>query len=81
MEVLGCHETNHGFKVMAREMWTEAINKGRLYGRAETSYLAMGTAVADVPHILFAEELVAAYSEAKVVLIIRDPDSIVCYEI
>jgi hypothetical protein len=28
-----------------------------------------------VPHILFAEELIAAYPEAKVVLTIRDPDS------
>ncbi|KAJ7218446.1 P-loop containing nucleoside triphosphate hydrolase protein [Mycena pura] len=84
LELLGYHETNHGFRVMMnpsdREMWTEAINakffgKGRLYGRAEwDQLLGHCMAVADVPHILFAEELVAAYPEAKVVLTIRDPD-------
>jgi hypothetical protein len=31
-------------------------------------------AVTDVPHILFAEELIAAYPEAKVILTTRDPE-------
>jgi hypothetical protein len=31
-------------------------------------------AVTDVPHILFAEDLIAAYPEAKVILTTRDPE-------
>ncbi|KAJ7216000.1 P-loop containing nucleoside triphosphate hydrolase protein [Mycena pura] len=84
LEMLGYNETNHGFKVATnphdREMWTEAINakffgKGTLYGRKEwDQLLGHCMAITDVPHLLFAEELIRAYPEAKVVLTIRDPD-------
>jgi hypothetical protein len=32
-------------------------------------------AVTDIPHLLFAEELMAAYPEAKIVLTTRNVDS------
>ncbi|KAJ7323597.1 P-loop containing nucleoside triphosphate hydrolase protein [Mycena albidolilacea] len=85
LEKLGYKETNHGsavFKNMREiEMWTEAVNAkffgiGKPYGRAEwDQLLGHCMAVTDLPHLLFAEELVAAYPEAKVVLTLRDPDS------
>ncbi|KAF7352156.1 putative nad dependent epimerase dehydratase [Mycena venus] len=84
LEKLGYNETNHGFTVATRplemEMWTEAINakffgKGKPYGRAEwDQLLGHCMAVTDMPHLLFAEELIAAYPEAKVVLTTRDVD-------
>ncbi|KAJ6555421.1 hypothetical protein DFH09DRAFT_1492689 [Mycena vulgaris] len=56
LETLGSNETNHGFT-------------GKPYGRAEWDRLVDHCmAVTDVPHILFAEELIAAYPEAKVIL-------------
>ncbi|KAJ7455868.1 P-loop containing nucleoside triphosphate hydrolase protein [Mycena latifolia] len=76
LETLGYKETNHG-----PYQWTEAINakyhgKGKPYGRAEWDrLLGHCMAVTDVPHILFAEELIDAYPEAKVILTTRDPDS------
>ncbi|KAJ7127634.1 hypothetical protein C8R44DRAFT_778624 [Mycena epipterygia] len=85
LEMLEYKKTNHGFAVWTnpseRAMWTEAINakffgKGRLYGRADWDrLLGHCMAVTDVPHLLFAEELIAAYPEAKVILTMRDPDS------
>ncbi|KAK6981489.1 P-loop containing nucleoside triphosphate hydrolase protein [Favolaschia claudopus] len=85
LKKLGYNETNHGFDVWANplemEMWTEAINakfygKGKLYGRAEWDQL-LGDymAVTDMPHILFAKELIEAYPEAKVILTTRNVDS------
>ncbi|KAJ7192850.1 hypothetical protein GGX14DRAFT_406064 [Mycena pura] len=74
MEMLGYHETNHGFKVMA----SRGDQRKGLWGgqtimdeRSGTSYLgtaslkALSQVIADVPHILFAEKLVAAYSEGQ----------------
>ncbi|KAJ7181456.1 P-loop containing nucleoside triphosphate hydrolase protein [Mycena crocata] len=85
LETLGYNETNHGFIVWTNpaemEMWTEAINakyfgKGKPYGPADWDrLLGHCMAVTDVPHLLFAEELIAAYPDAKVVLTTRDPDS------
>ncbi|KAJ6552599.1 pectin lyase fold/virulence factor [Mycena vulgaris] len=85
LETLGYNETNHGFTVWTNlleiEMWTEAINakffgKGKPYGREEWDrLLGHYMAVTDVPHILFAEELIAAYPDAKVILTTRTPDS------
>ncbi|KAJ7200834.1 P-loop containing nucleoside triphosphate hydrolase protein [Mycena pura] len=84
LETLGYRETSHGFTVSANlsemEMWTEAINakffgKGTPYGRAEwDQLLGHCMAVTDAPHMLFAEELIASYPEAKVVLTTRDPE-------
>ncbi|KAF7352155.1 hypothetical protein MVEN_01178700 [Mycena venus] len=84
LEKLGYNETNHGFTVsespLEMEMWTEAINakffgKGKPYGRAEwDQLLGHCMAVTDMPHLLFAEELIAAYPEAKVVLTTRNVD-------
>ncbi|KAJ7509131.1 hypothetical protein B0H11DRAFT_2432863 [Mycena galericulata] len=60
---------------------TEAINakysgKGKPYGPADwDSLLAHCMAVTDVPHLFFAEELIAAYPDAKVVLTTRGPYS------
>ncbi|KAJ7099772.1 hypothetical protein C8R44DRAFT_888460 [Mycena epipterygia] len=71
-------------------MWTEAINakffgKGKLYERADWGrllgrYMASlctisASAITDMQHLLFAEELIAAYPNAKVVFTTRDPDS------
>ncbi|KAJ7127636.1 P-loop containing nucleoside triphosphate hydrolase protein [Mycena epipterygia] len=86
LEMLGYKKTNHGFALWTadpseRAMWTDAINakffgKGKLYGRADWDRLLGNCmAVTDVPHLLFAEELITAYPEAKVVLTTRDPDS------
>ncbi|KAJ6592784.1 P-loop containing nucleoside triphosphate hydrolase protein, partial [Mycena capillaripes] len=86
LEMLGYKKTNHGFELLTKDgseraMWTEAINtkffgKGKPYERAEWDrLLGHCMAVTDVPHLLFAEELIAAYPEAKVVLTTRHPDS------
>ncbi|KAJ6554554.1 P-loop containing nucleoside triphosphate hydrolase protein [Mycena capillaripes] len=85
LEKLGYNETNHGLTVstspLEMEMWVEAINakffmKGKPYGRAEwDQLLGHCVAVTDMPHILFAKELISAYPEAKVVLTTRDVDS------
>ncbi|KAJ6625992.1 P-loop containing nucleoside triphosphate hydrolase protein [Mycena sp. CBHHK59/15] len=85
LEELGYSETNHGFIVWTNlcemEMWTEAIRakyfgEGKPYGREEwDQLLGHCQAVTDVPHILFAEELIAAYPDAKVILTKRDPNS------
>ncbi|KAJ7485588.1 hypothetical protein FB451DRAFT_1432056 [Mycena latifolia] len=86
LETLGYVETSHGRTVGAaspsvHDMWIEATKakfhgKGTLYGRAEWDRL-LGDyqAVTDWPHTLFAEDLIAAYPEAKVVLTTRSPDS------
>ena len=55
-------------------MWMEALEakydgKGKPYGRAEfDKLLGHCQGVSDMPAILFAEELIAAYPEAKVIL-------------
>ena len=62
-------------------MWLEAIEakfdgKGKPYGRAEfDKLLGHCQGVSDIPAILFAEELIAAYPEAKVILTNRNFDT------
>ncbi|KAJ7485540.1 hypothetical protein FB451DRAFT_1230196 [Mycena latifolia] len=86
LETLGYVETNHGRMVgnaspAVQDMWIEAIKakyygKGTPYGRAEWDrLLGEYPAVTDWPHTLFAEDLIAAYPEAKVVLTTRNVDS------
>ncbi|KAH7317146.1 P-loop containing nucleoside triphosphate hydrolase protein [Stachybotrys elegans] len=64
------------------EMWQDAIDrkffgKGTPFGRAEFDQLlhGFGAVSSDTPAIAFSEELIAAYPEAKVVLVERDIDS------
>ena len=50
--------------------------KGKPYGRVEfDKLLGHCQAVSDIPALCFAEELIAAYPEAKVILTVRDVDS------
>ncbi|KAJ7119892.1 hypothetical protein C8R43DRAFT_900970, partial [Mycena crocata] len=74
-------DTHHMMTVVANfpleaDMWIEAMDakyngKGKLYGREEWDQLP-GTAVTDVPAIVFSEDLIAAYPDAKVILTTRD---------
>ncbi|KAJ6573105.1 P-loop containing nucleoside triphosphate hydrolase protein [Mycena vulgaris] len=83
LKTLGYKATHHGMAVISNppeaDMWTEAINakffgKGKPYGLEEwDQLLGHCQAVTDVPSILFSEELIAAYPDAKVVLTNRDP--------
>ncbi|KAM0343405.1 hypothetical protein ACHAPU_008586 [Fusarium lateritium] len=63
------------------DLWREALDakfygKGKPWGREEfDKVLGFYDAVVDVPAILFVEELVAAYPEAKVIVTERDMDS------
>jgi hypothetical protein len=62
-------------------MWMEALEakydgKGKPYGRAEfDKLLGHCQGVSDMPAILFADELIAAYPEAKVILTHRNFDT------
>ncbi|KAJ7334164.1 hypothetical protein DFH08DRAFT_916313 [Mycena albidolilacea] len=83
LETLGYRETHHMQSVLRNpaevDMWRDAINakffgKGKPYGREEwDQLLGQCQAVTDLPAILFSEELIAAYPEAKVVLTNREP--------
>ncbi|KAJ7154064.1 P-loop containing nucleoside triphosphate hydrolase protein [Mycena filopes] len=83
LEMLGYKDTHHMHAVLQNppevDMWNEAIDakflgKGKPYGRAEwDQLLGHCQAVSDVPAILFSEELIAAYPDAKVILTTRDP--------
>ncbi|KAJ7491509.1 hypothetical protein B0H11DRAFT_2229032 [Mycena galericulata] len=85
LETLGYVRTKHGFSAFSRteeiNMWIQAIKakfigEGTPYGREEWDRLLGDCqAIADMPHILSAEELIAAYPEAKVVLTNRSPES------
>ncbi|KAJ7149269.1 hypothetical protein C8R43DRAFT_888091 [Mycena crocata] len=87
LEALGYVKTNHGYMVAWESkpevmlMWIAAIKakfhgEGKPYGRKEWDLLLGDCqAVSDIPHILFAEELIAAYPDAQVVLTKRSPDS------
>ncbi|RAK98110.1 sulfotransferase family protein [Aspergillus ibericus CBS 121593] len=65
------------------EMWQEAVNRkffhapGPKYGRAEFDQLLhdYGAVSSDTPAIAFADDLIQAYPDAKVVLVERDIDS------
>ncbi|KAJ7258165.1 P-loop containing nucleoside triphosphate hydrolase protein [Mycena rebaudengoi] len=82
LEKLG-YKTHHLSKGMFNphelDMWTEAMNakflgKGKVYGREEwDQVLGRYQAVTDVS-VLFWEEFLAAYPDAKVILTTRDPD-------
>ncbi|KAJ6565333.1 hypothetical protein B0H10DRAFT_1842762 [Mycena sp. CBHHK59/15] len=84
LAVLGYGNTHHIGCVMANpseiDGWTAAIEakfhgKGKAYGRNEWDrLLGEFQAVADVPGILFAEELIHSYPDAQVILTMRDPD-------
>ena len=81
---LGYHETYHFFSLYSNirdcEMWQAAFEakysppgSRKAFGRAEwDQLLGHCAAVCDVPAICFAPELIAAYPEAKVVLVGRD---------
>ncbi|KAJ7483542.1 hypothetical protein FB451DRAFT_1234925 [Mycena latifolia] len=83
LETLGYKETHHGMSPvdnpLEADMWIEAINakffgKGKPYGREEwDQLLGHCQAVTDAPCMLFSEELIAAYPDAKVILTNRDP--------
>ncbi|KAJ6595545.1 P-loop containing nucleoside triphosphate hydrolase protein [Mycena vulgaris] len=86
LETLGYVRTDHGSAVATsspekKDMWIAALKAkidgdGTPFGREEWDRLLGDCqAVTDVPHILFAEELIAAYPDAKVVLTTRDVDS------
>lgn len=68
-------------------MWLDAIErkfdgKGEPYGRAEfDQLLGHCQGVSDIPAILFAEELIEAYPEAKVILTHREFESASSLEI
>ncbi|KAA8643901.1 hypothetical protein EYZ11_011675 [Aspergillus tanneri] len=64
------------------EMWQEAVNRkffdmGSKFGREEFDQLLhdYGAVSSDTPAIAFADDLIEAYPEAKVVLVERDIDS------
>ncbi|KEY73651.1 hypothetical protein S7711_07699 [Stachybotrys chartarum IBT 7711] len=77
----------HSFRLLStnfpdNEMWQEAIDrkffgKGDPFGRAEFDQLlhGFGAISSDTPAIAFSEDLIAAYPEAKVVLVERNIDS------
>ncbi|KAJ7138270.1 P-loop containing nucleoside triphosphate hydrolase protein [Mycena epipterygia] len=84
LSILGYGNTHHIGRAMANpgevKAWTAAIDakfcqQGKPYEREDWDRL-LGDfrAVADVPGILFAEELVRAYPDAQVILTTRDPD-------
>lgn len=85
--MLGVYECYHGFQTILNnprdnEMWQEALdakfskNGGKPYGREEfDKLLGHCQGVSDLPAILFAEELIDAYPEAKIILTHRDFES------
>ncbi|KAJ5314848.1 uncharacterized protein N7443_001732 [Penicillium atrosanguineum] len=87
LEILGLtcwHSTQFmGARFGDIEMWQEGINRkffdapGPRYGRAEFDQLLhdYGAVSSDTPAIAFADDLIAAYPDAKVVLVERDIDS------
>ncbi|KAJ7686706.1 hypothetical protein B0H17DRAFT_1204129 [Mycena rosella] len=86
LEALGYVRTNHGIDLSFAgpaeiEMWIAAIRakfyaQGTPYGKAEWDRLLGDCrAVTDSPHILFTEELIAAYPDAKVLLTNRSLES------
>ena len=75
----------HGFLLYSNirdcDMWIEALDakfqgKGKPFQRADwDQLLGSYSAVADVPAVAFAEDLIEAYPEAKVVLVERDVEN------
>ncbi|KAJ7119957.1 efflux pump antibiotic resistance protein [Mycena crocata] len=88
LEALGYIRTNHGWDAFSTseelDFWIAAIKakfygEGALYGPEEWDRV-LGDCLTgrcrDVPQILFAAELIAAYPDAKIVLNTRDSDSL-----
>ncbi|KAJ5175635.1 uncharacterized protein N7482_001512 [Penicillium canariense] len=83
LRVLGYHHAYHGrdaltFNPRDCELWWKALQakyngKGKEFGRKEfDQLLGHCQAVSDIPAICFAEELIAAYPNAKVILTVRE---------
>lgn len=82
LQTLGYQHTAHGFDMIAHPEvggpWMEAVNakflgQGKPYGRAEfDDLLGHCAAVTDMPCASFAEELMDAYPQAKIILVERD---------
>ena len=82
LQTLGYQHTAHGFDMIAHPEvggpWMEAVNakflgQGKPYGRAEfDDLLGHCAAVTDMPCASFAEELMVAYPQAKIILVERD---------
>ena len=82
LQILGYNHTTHGFDMISHPevgtSWMEAVNakflnKGKPYGRAEfDAFLGHCAAVTDMPCAAFWEELIAAYPEAKIILVERN---------
>ena len=82
LQILGYNDTAHGFDIISHPEiagpWMEAVNakfldQGKPYGRAEfDALLGNCAAVTDMPCASFWEELMAAYPDAKIVLVERD---------
>ncbi|CAF9942405.1 hypothetical protein IMSHALPRED_003661 [Imshaugia aleurites] len=90
LKLLGINDVYHGFPAFFEnprdcEMWYEAHkskfeNRGKPFGRDEfDKLLGHCQAVADHPCCVFAEELVQAYPEAKVILTTRPDNDWFCY--
>ncbi|KAJ5367146.1 hypothetical protein N7541_001087 [Penicillium brevicompactum] len=80
LRILGYDETYHGYEAYFENprdswMWLQAL-KAKLDGALRRdSILIITLAVTDVPAACFAEELIHAYPEAKVILTYRDIDA------
>ena len=82
LHILGYHYTAHGFDLISQPKigatWMEAVDakflkRGSPYGRAEfDAFLGHCAAVTDMPCAVFWKELMAAYPEAKIILVERD---------
>ncbi|RAL08727.1 sulfotransferase family protein [Aspergillus homomorphus CBS 101889] len=85
LRILGYYEAYHGYQAMISnprdcEMWRKALRAkyegvGKRFGRAEWDrLLGHCQAVSDLPALCFAEDLIEAYPEAKVIVTVRDVD-------
>ena len=82
LQILGYNYTAHGFDMISHPEvgtpWMKAVdakflNIGKPYGRAEfDAFLGHYAAVTDMPCAAFWEELIAAYPQAKIILVERD---------
>ncbi|PYH44722.1 sulfotransferase family protein [Aspergillus saccharolyticus JOP 1030-1] len=85
LRILGYYEAYHGYQAMISnprdcEMWQKALRAkydglGERFGREEWDrLLGHCQAVSDLPAICFAEDLIEAYPDAKVIVTVRDVD-------
>ena len=85
LEILGCEPTYHGYTPLSNvndcSKWIRAFeakyhNRGPAFTRDDwDDLLGNYRGVTDSPAICFAEELIASYPEAKVLLVDRDLES------